>query len=104
MERGQLTCQFCEHFLDQILPLGLVAVAQLGLEAADKIGTTSGIIALEALLYIADLASQFGPPTAQPPIGGAHNPACSSHTPQRLRDGPPGTPGATAKSREERQV
>src|SRR3546814_3966728 len=93
MERGQLTCQFCEHFLDQILPLGLVAVAQLDLEAADKIGTTIGIIALEALLYIADLASQFGHPTAHPPIGGEHNPACSSKPAQRRSDGVPGKPG-----------
>src|SRR3546814_15171028 len=70
MERGQFSCQFREHIVDRILSLGFVAVAQLDLEAADKIGTTIGVIALEALLYIADLASQFGHPTAQPPIGG----------------------------------
>src|SRR3546814_862566 len=68
MERGQFSCQFREHIVDRILSLGFVAVAQLDLEAADKIGTTIGVIALEALLYIADLASQFGHPTAHPPI------------------------------------
>src|SRR3546814_4226171 len=66
MERGQFSCQFREHIVDRILSLGFVAVAQLDLEAADKIGTTIGVIALEALLYIADLASQFGHPTAHP--------------------------------------
>src|SRR3546814_1889874 len=101
MERGQLTCQFCKHFLDQILPLGLVAVAQLDLEAADKIGTTIGIIALEALLYIADLASQFGHPTAHPPIGGEHNPACSSKPAQRAVTASRENPVRTASPHDE---
>src|SRR3546814_7074561 len=48
MERGQFSCQFREHIVDRILSLGFVAVAQLDLEAADKIGTTIGVIALEA--------------------------------------------------------
>src|SRR3546814_13791665 len=61
--------------------------------AADKIGTTIGVIALEALLYIANLASQFGHPTAHPPIGGEHNPARSCKSAQRRSDSVPGKPG-----------
>src|SRR3546814_10381897 len=61
------------------------------------------IIALEALLYIADLASQFGHPTAHPPIGGEHNPACSSKPAQRRSDGVPGKPGRSEEHTSELQ-
>src|SRR3546814_7308954 len=97
MERGQFSCQFREHIVDRILSLGFVAVAQLDLEAADKIGTTIGVIALEALLYIADLASQFGHPTAHPPIGGEHNPARSCKSAQRRSDSVPEIGRATSE-------
>src|SRR3546814_20030265 len=99
MERGQFSCQFREHIVDRILSLGFVAVAQLDLEAADKIGTTIGVIALEALLYLADLARQFGQPPAHPPIGGEPNPAPSFNSAPRRNHRVPGKPRPRASPR-----
>src|SRR3546814_13687676 len=55
MERGQFSCQFREHIVDRIVSRGFVAVARLDVEAAGKLGTTIGAIALASRLYIRDL-------------------------------------------------